>query len=132
MSKLGVTRLAEAWSAAQSAYERGEIDSRQWKTIFAVQRLVDRDATLLWELIVDVLSLAPPPEVLEILAAGPLEDLIRNHGAEALSRIEKLAGEDTQFRELLRGVWISTPVDQVTKRYEELGCTVRSSGSSDS
>lgn len=124
MTKLGVSRLAEAWRTAQEAYDRGDINSSQWQAIFAVQRLADQDAETLWGLITEVLSLRPKEEVLEILAAGPLEDLISEFGAEMLSQIEARAETDEVFRALLSGVWIRTPTDAVGRRYEALGCSV--------
>jgi hypothetical protein len=46
-------------------------------------------------------------EVLGVLAAGPLEDLIHDKGDDFIERIELLARRDPAFRLLLRGVWES-------------------------
>lgn len=39
------------------------------------------------------------------LAAGPLEDIIADHGPDVIERIEALAKDSARFRYLLSGVW---------------------------
>ena len=39
------------------------------------------------------------------LAAGPLEDLIAQHGDLLMDRVEVLAKQDESFAQLLQGVW---------------------------
>jgi hypothetical protein len=43
--------------------------------------------------------------ILEVLAAGPLENLLARHGKVVISRIVELARQDAGFRRLLGGVW---------------------------
>jgi hypothetical protein len=43
--------------------------------------------------------------VMEVLAAGPLENLLVKHGGALIDQIEDLAKKDTVFRKLLGGVW---------------------------
>jgi hypothetical protein len=62
-----------------------------------------------WSVILEVLSRDPPQSVLDVLAAGPLEDLIDHHGAAFIERIEVMARQQPAFRRLLRGVWESGP-----------------------
>lgn len=49
------------------------------------------DATTVWQVV--------------MLAAGPLEDLIADHGAEFIDRIEREARHSARFRFALTGVW---------------------------
>src|SRR5262252_3960714 len=123
MSERGVQRLAAAWQQAQVAYDAGSITEAQWKSIFAVQSLAGphKKPQLLWEVICEVLRTSPPLEVEEILAAGPLEDLICVFGAEMLERIEVEASRNPRFASLLPRVWIRKADDEVTRRYIELG-----------
>ena len=44
----------------------------------------------------------------QVLAAGPLEDLLVNHGPAFVERIGVLARQDPAFRLLLNGVWSSS------------------------
>ena len=50
----------------------------------------------------------PANEHFQVLAAGPMEDLLKNHGAALLPEIEKLARQRPAFRQLLGGVWQSS------------------------
>jgi hypothetical protein len=43
--------------------------------------------------------------VIAALAAGPMEDLLRHHGAAFIERIEDKAAQNPLFRHLLAGVW---------------------------
>jgi hypothetical protein len=49
--------------------------------------------------------------VTEVLAAGPLEELLVQHGREIMDRLEKAAMWDASFRHLLGGVW-ETGIDK--------------------
>ena len=60
-----------------------------------------------WMAILEVLNRTNSDEVLGVLAAGPLEELIVYWGREFIERIEARAVEDPRFRHLLRGVWES-------------------------
>ena len=122
MTEKGVSRLAAAWSDAQIAYERGDISDREWKYVFSVMQLREKNSTILWEVIQRILELDPIPEVRGILVAGPLEDLICEFGSEMLPTIEAKVAEDSEFAALLKGVWLRQSDDPVTKRYVELGC----------
>jgi hypothetical protein len=124
VTRNGVSRLAAAWSRAQQAFDRGDLPAHEWKGIFAVQRLAEKRPTELWQLILDVTATRPGPEVRDILAAGPLEDLIQNFGEEMLPEIEARAQADSYFADLLRGVWVDEPKNAVQRRYVELGCVV--------
>jgi hypothetical protein len=64
-----------------------------------------------WQVILAVLSLGPSDEVIGILAAGPLEDLIQEHGPGFVERIETEARRNPVFRQLLGGVWRSSSPD---------------------
>lgn len=41
-----------------------------------------------------------------LVAAGPLEDLVRKHGNALVHEIEDVATQDERFRLALRGVWL--------------------------
>jgi hypothetical protein len=58
-----------------------------------------------WSLVLEVLRLTSDPDVLGVLAAGPLEDIIEHAGAAFIDRIERQAGADPAFRRLLEGTW---------------------------
>ena len=61
-----------------------------------------------WATILAILARDPPKDVLGVLAAGPLEDLIHHVGPEFIDRIELQARQNPAFRHLLGGVWASS------------------------
>src|SRR5690606_29755394 len=71
----------------------------------------EHDPEDMWRVILAVLSQKPSDGVIEVLAAGPLEDLIKDQGAKFIERIENEARADPAFRNLLGGVWKSGTPD---------------------
>jgi len=61
-----------------------------------------------WAAILEVLTRNPSDDVISNLAAGPLEDLIDDHGPEFIERIETESRRNPSFRHLLGGVWQSS------------------------
>jgi hypothetical protein len=58
-----------------------------------------------WELILALISAAPDDQALGMVSAGPLEDLLCDHGAAFIDRVEELSRTDLRFRSCLSGVW---------------------------
>ncbi len=58
-----------------------------------------------WQVILTIVSRTDAEQVLGVLAAGPLEDLIGGWGSQLIERIESEASRNPQFRDVLRGVW---------------------------
>lgn len=58
-----------------------------------------------WDLVVSLLRRAPD-EILGNIAAGPLEDLVRQHGVVLVDWIEGEARRDSRFRFALGGIWL--------------------------
>lgn len=67
----------------------------------------DPGAEECWDAILAILAQSPTASVIGVLAAGPLEDLIRQAGKQYIDRIELAARRDPTFRHLLGGVWKS-------------------------
>jgi hypothetical protein len=72
----------------------------------------------LWDFILEVLSRNPPNEVLEVLAAGPLEDYLAKCGETVIARVEEKAKADPAFRSLLGGVWKNSMSAEVWGRVQ--------------
>ena len=68
-----------------------------------------------WLAILEILSRKPPQQVMQVLAAGALEDLITHHGPEFIERIELEARRNSAFRHLLGGVWRSSTPEVWTR-----------------
>jgi hypothetical protein len=96
-----------------AAYREGRTvaeDDARFKSILELDRMAAEDPEAAWVLILGILERDQSAPVIEMLAAGPLEDLIEYHGAHFVDRIEEAARRDSKFRRLLGGVWeASTP-----------------------
>lgn len=60
----------------------------------------------------------PTSSLFQVLAAGPLEDLLAHHGPAVIDRVEQLANEDSRFNLLLGGVWPGSIAPEVWLRVE--------------
>jgi hypothetical protein len=62
-------------------------------------------AEIAWPIVLKLVALAPDPEALSDVAAGPLEDLVQNHARQFSDRLLERARSDSRFRDALRSVW---------------------------
>ena len=70
-------RLASEWLRYA---ESGDADCA-WASE-SLSNLIDEDPALAWPIILDLVHRAPSDGAFDIVAAGPLEDLITQHGEE--------------------------------------------------
>ncbi len=71
------------------------------------------------EAILEILEIIPADTSnhhFQVLAAGPLEELLVEHGETYVGRIEELARQRPDFRLLLNGVWDSGIKPEVVKQ----------------
>jgi hypothetical protein len=95
-------RLASEWLRYA---ESGE-DNRSWASE-SLSNLIDEDAALAWTIILELVHRAPSDGAFDIAAAGPLEDLIAQHGAEMIDAIEQQVQGDESLRQALLRVWLN-------------------------
>lgn len=86
-------------------------DDPRFAAIMELDRLAHDEPELGWNLILRILGQDQSDHVLEMLAAGPLEDLIQYHGPAFIERIETQAAANANFKHLLGGVWESSTPD---------------------
>ncbi len=83
------------------------------KNFWAYEKFADLakcEPVAAFSVILGTLAATDREDVLDNLAAGPLEDLIRIHGEQFIEQIEAQAHRDQRFRNLLSGVWnVGTP-----------------------
>ncbi|OWQ91865.1 hypothetical protein CDN99_05695 [Roseateles aquatilis] len=112
LTEIDRTAWISAYIKAQSSPQPVIADHPCW---WAIERFMDLDqldsAEDAWSAILGVLERRPAARVLQLLAAGPLEDLIHYWGPHFIERIEETARENAQFRALLNGVWQSSTSD---------------------
>ena len=115
-----IERWASAYIEANSIQKITE-DHPSW---WAIEQFMDWSDYLStaedrWQVILAILQQQPPRQVIGMVAAGPMEDLIANHGAQFIDRIELHARRDPAFRYLLGGVWCHCTQPEVWGRVEK-------------
>lgn len=71
-------------------------------------------------LIVEIWSRDQSRAVVQVLSAGPLEDLLTTHGSTFIARVEEEAERNPGFRKLLGGVWKNAMPDSVWKKVQQI------------
>ena len=83
-----------------------------------MRHIIEGAPELAWELVTGLIDL-PSDDALGYFAAGPLEDLIGEHGASFIDRVEERARTDPRFRRAVRVVRYGVR-DDVWRRLERL------------
>jgi len=113
---MSVPQLARAWIEQYSKSDRDRDDN--FFTLMDFERdLREEDPDRAIDLIVEILKIETNPVLLSMLAAGPLEDVI---SMRTIDRIEREAGADTRFRDLLGGVWYFRAPEELKARLDAL------------
>ena len=78
-----------------------------------VQRAYDRvsnsvevGGTEALDLVEALITSAPDADAAAVVGAGPLEELVHDHGAALVDEIERRARQDPAFAKALRSVWL--------------------------
>jgi hypothetical protein len=113
---MSMPQLARAWVEQYSKSDRDRDDN--FFTLMDFERdLREEDPDRAIDLIVEVLRIEANPVLLSMLAAGLLEDVI---SMRTIDRIEREAGANTRFRDLLGGVWYFRAPDELKARLDAL------------
>lgn len=105
-------RLLSSWIALQE----------NW---WAHEELHDRcesDPEFAWSILLELIETGLAPDVLDVMAAGPLEDLLRAHGTLLIERVETQAKMSARLREALAIVRVPDAGDDLSNRMLALGC----------
>ena len=116
MTKAELDSIAEGWIRYQLATEGSTQQKADWGYVSTAFEIRKGDPQLLWQLILAIHSRNQSDDVQCVLAAGPLEDLLANHGSEFIEVVEQRAKDDPSFARLLRGVYRSSMSDDVWRR----------------
>lgn len=115
-----IDRLIDAWIDHWEVYEK----TGQFREDFDgidLSEIDDAPADFRLRFILGALnriSHDPENHLMQVLAAGPLENLLSDHGPTVIERIESLAKADASFNLLLGGVWQQGMADDVWKRVQ--------------
>src|SRR5690606_3524766 len=89
-------RLVDAWLTYQ----------KNWWAFGALNRLISEEPGEALKVIENIAYRAEGSiELLGALAAGPLEDLLSEHGEKVIDEVEALAKREPAIRRCLAGVW---------------------------
>jgi hypothetical protein len=97
--------------------EKRDKSDTEWASSKVIDLALEQPEEL-WDFILEVLKRDPPDDVIEVLAAGPLEDYIAKLGELVIERVEQQAAVDPKFRNLLGGVWRNSMSDDVWRRVQ--------------
>jgi len=98
--------------------ELGKVDPGwAWERM---QEILESAPEVAWEIVAELIERAPSEDALGYFAAGPLEDLLSDHGPLFIDRIESLAKRQPKLVRALRGVYRMRTTDDVWNRVQRL------------
>ncbi len=113
-----ISNLATEWIS----YWHAPIDSSQRLAFGAATDhafdLIYDDPETLWLLILAIHRKDQSVAIQQVLSAGPMEDLLAEHGDVFIDRVEVEARRDPSFAKVLGGVWQNSMSDEVWKRLQ--------------
>ncbi|HEX7447870.1 MAG TPA: hypothetical protein VF306_10015 [Pirellulales bacterium] len=113
--------LRDAWIAYQHSGHSAPLDDATFHALDRIYDLTREEPDSCWELILEILAADDSVAVQETLSAGPLEDLLVEHGDAIIARVEQESARNPHFRSLLGGVWKNAMSDKIWSRV----CAVR-------
>ena len=119
MNKNEKDKLISSWIAASNADINSPIYKENNWAIDIFINLPDKNPELLWELIQKIINTEKNENILDNLAAGPIEDLMCNYGEEIIERVKKEAKENVIFKKCIQGVWLDSNDTPVYKQFYE-------------
>ena len=119
MVDMDTALLARAWIEEHKNHREGGAAERGWgyKTL---NKLVDVDPSAALSAIEYICKLDSSDPIMEVLAAGPVEDLLSRHGHAVGDQLVLAAAANPTFRELLGGVWRGSIADEIWRKVEKL------------
>lgn len=90
----------------------------------ALNDLCDEKPLLAWDITLDLIDRARDEIEFAVAAAGPLEDLIRNHPDAIWNDLVERAHTNERFRSAVRGVWVPEDDGELYRRFTELLATL--------
>ena len=112
--------LVAAYLALAKAQNESQKESLWWAWE-AMREMLWHQPEAAWPVILRLIARAENDETLAYIAAGPLENLLADHGPTFIERVEAQAMHDSRFRRALTGVWGRSGMDQdVIRRIDAL------------
>lgn len=112
--------LVKAWIALQYAEPKSQAHDDNFWAFTELSDLCETSPDRCWTVIQEIRRVDGSDKILANLAAGPLEDLLVQHGHRFIDAAETLAREDAQFRKLLGALWQNDVADDVWARIKRV------------
>jgi hypothetical protein len=110
--------LIRTWIALQKSENRSAAHKANFWAWEVMHEMVHDNPGYAWRLILDILAADHSDRVMADLSAGPLENLLAQHGAQYIAKVEQQARADPLFARLLGGVWQNAMTDEVWRRVQ--------------
>ena len=105
-------------------FAHAESKSPEWYALFwawkRMHYLVKYLPQKVWNIILLIWSMDPSATIIQELSAGPLEDLLAQHGDGVIGLVEAETQRDPTFAKLLGGVWKNRMTDEVWGRVQSV------------
>lgn len=109
-------RLITDWIVMHHAAEDSvEYEQHRWADV-RLSEIVRDNPSLSLDLVLSILARDTSDRVLANLAAGPMEDLLGQHGDKIIAAVERVAHDNPSFKRLLGGVWQGEMPDRIWER----------------
>ncbi len=115
--------LVSTWITAEKSGSNSPEYETNWWAIETLIKLPNDNPELAWEIILRIfhkLEEVKDARLLEILAAGPIEDLLCSHGQNIIDRIEIEANKNITFKECIKGVRLTSSDTPVQQRFYKI------------
>ena len=111
--------LISTWLRYQHRNDPPDDDPDFW-SFEKLDDLIWKEPEEAWLVILEILRRDTSTPIMEILSAGPLEDLLVRHGDDFIERVEAEALSNKDFASLLGGVWQNAMSDELYVRVKRV------------
>ncbi len=108
----------QEWIKYQEETYDDEDADLHWTDDHLLNLLLNDQIEELWQFVLRAYKKNLSQEVISILSAGALEDVLAKKGEEYIARVELLAANDPRFKYLLGGVWQNAMSEEVWFRVQ--------------
>lgn len=117
-SKMVDEHFINEWIKHQQESYNNDDAELHWTDDYLINLTLKGDIEALWKFVLRAYKKDLSQEVIGILSAGALEDVLAVKGEEYIGRIELLAANDQRFKYLLGGVWQNAMSDEIWSRVQ--------------
>ena len=117
---MDINKVAQAWIEMWNLdVDDPARDQFEWVEDFEYGAVHENPEAAI-DLVLEVLNLNQGNNILEVLSAGPLEQVLAEHGPSIIDRVENLARANKEFSSLLGGVWKNAMTEEVWARVQQV------------